>query len=96
MENHPIHWADVIAVAVRGPQVIATGITPSGNIHIGNLREVVTGDAILRAVASSGGLGNLIFVADTFDPLRTVYPFLPPTCKKYVGVPLSEIPDPFG
>ncbi|MGZ4941537.1 MAG: lysine--tRNA ligase [Halobacteriota archaeon] len=96
MENHPTHWADVIARAVNGPQVIATGITPSGNIHIGNLREVVTGDAILRAIASIGGKGNLIFVADTFDPLRTVYPFLPATCKKYVGVPLSEIPDPFG
>ncbi len=96
MENHPVHWADVIARAVKGPQVIATGITPSGNIHIGNMREVVTGDAILRAIASIGGKGRLIFVADTFDPLRTVYPFLPATYKKYVGMPLSEIPDPFG
>ncbi|MGZ4952724.1 MAG: lysine--tRNA ligase, partial [Halobacteriota archaeon] len=96
MENQPIHWADVIARNVAGPQIIATGITPSGNIHIGNLREVVTGDAIRRAIESHGGEGDLIFVADTFDPLRTVYPFLPPRFKKYVGMPLSEIPDPFG
>ena len=96
MGNQPIHWADVIAHDVAGPQVIATGITPSGNIHIGNLREVVTGDAIRRAIISSGAEGNLIFIADTFDPLRTVYPFLPPRFKKYVGMPLSEIPDPFG
>ncbi len=95
-ETQPTHWADVIAHEVSGPQIIATGITPSGNIHVGNLREVVTGDAIRRAIESNGGKGNLIFVADTFDPLRTVYPFLPPRFKKYVGMPLSEIPDPFG
>ncbi len=96
MENQPIHWADVIARDVAGPQVIATGITPSGNIHIGNLREVVTGDAILKTIVGSRGEGRLIFVADTFDPLRKVYPFLPARFKKYVGMPLSEIPDPFG
>ena len=96
MEETRIHWADVIARAVEGQQVIATGITPSGNIHVGNMREVVTADAIFRAIEDVGKAARLIYVADTYDPLRTVYPFLPAACKKYVGMPLSEIPDPFG
>ncbi|HIP58338.1 MAG TPA: hypothetical protein EYH00_03420, partial [Archaeoglobus profundus] len=40
-----IHWADVIAdnLLKRGNKhTIATGITPSGHIHIGNLREMLT------------------------------------------------------
>lgn len=96
MEDTRIHWADVIARAVDGDQVIATGITPSGNIHVGNMREVVTADAIFRAIKESGKTARLIYVADTYDPLRTLYPFLPTVCRKYVGKPLSEIPDPFG
>jgi lysyl-tRNA synthetase class 1 len=96
MEETRIHWADVIARAAEGQQVIATGITPSGNIHVGNMREVVTADAIFRAIKEVGNAARLIYVADTFDPLRTVYPFLPAAYKKYVGMPLSEIPDPFG
>ncbi|MDK2832670.1 MAG: lysyl-tRNA synthetase, class, partial [Methanolobus sp.] len=39
------HWADVIAdeVLAKGKKhLVATGITPSGHIHIGNMREVVT------------------------------------------------------
>jgi lysyl-tRNA synthetase class 1 len=96
MEERRIHWADAIARAVDGYQVIATGITPSGNIHVGNMREVVTADAIFRAIKQSGKTARLIYVADTYDPLRTLYPFLPTACRKYVGMPLSEIPDPFG
>jgi lysyl-tRNA synthetase class 1 len=96
MQEMRIHWADVIARAAKGPQVIATGITPSGNIHVGNMREVVTADAIFRATKDIGEAARLIYIADTYDPLRTVYPFLPAAYKKYVGMPLSEIPDPFG
>src|SRR5665811_2557030 len=96
MEETRIHWADVIARATEGLQVIATGITPSGNIHVGNMREVVTADAIFRAIKDVGKAARLIYVADSYDPLRTVYPFLPTSYKEYVGMPLSEIPDPFG
>ena len=96
MEGAHIHWTDVVAHAVEGQQVIATGITPSGNIHVGNMREVVTGDAIFRAIKDAEKPARLIYIADTYDPLRTVYPFLPAAYKKYVGMPLSEIPDPFG
>jgi lysyl-tRNA synthetase class 1 len=92
-----IHWADVVAneALKRGnTHIVATGITPSGNIHIGNMREVVTADAVYRALLDAGGDADLIYIADTYDPLRRVYPFLDKTYEEHVGKPLSEIPCP--
>ncbi len=94
-----IHWADVIADELLRRckrHRIATGITPSGHIHLGNLREMLTADAVRRAVIDKGGEAELIYIADTFDPLRRRYPFLPKEYEQYVGMPLSEIPDPEG
>jgi lysyl-tRNA synthetase class 1 len=91
-----MHWADVIANKLKklGEHIIATGITPSGPIHVGNMREVLTGDAVLRAMKNVGGNAKLLYVGDTFDQLRKVYPFLPREYEEYVGMPLSEIPCP--
>ena len=71
-----IHWADVAAekLADRSPHTVATGITPSGQIHLGNMREVMTADAVFRAILSRGGEARLIYIADTYDPLRRLYP----------------------
>lgn len=93
-----IHWADVVAenLAGRGPQTVATGITPSGQIHLGNMREVMTADAVYRALLDKGIDARLIYIADTFDPLRRLYPFLPESFEAHVGKPLSEIPCPDG
>ncbi|ADG13070.1 lysyl-tRNA synthetase [Methanocaldococcus infernus ME] len=91
-----MYWADNIASKLSGKQVIATGITPSGHIHIGNARETLTADAIYKAYLKRGGEGELIFIADTFDPLRKLYPFLPKEFEQYIGMPLSEIPCPEG
>ncbi|RLF58513.1 MAG: lysine--tRNA ligase [Thermoplasmata archaeon] len=93
-----MHWADVLASQLEEGKhhVIATGITPSGPIHIGNMREILTADAIYRAALDRGLDAELIYVADDFDQLRKVYPFLPKEYEKYVGMPLSEIPCPCG
>lgn len=93
-----IHWADVIAQKLEnsGPQTIATGITPSGPVHIGNMREVMTADAVYRALLDKGVEARLIYVADTYDRLRRLYPFLPESFKEHIGKPLSEIPCPTG
>lgn len=93
-----IHWADVIAEKLEksGPHTIATGITPSGPVHIGNMREVMTADAVYRALKDRGVEARLIYVADTFDRLRRLYPFLDESFKEHIGKPLSEIPCPKG
>ncbi|MEA1869715.1 MAG: lysine--tRNA ligase [Euryarchaeota archaeon] len=91
------HWADVIADSVATKKhIIATGITPSGEIHIGNMREVVTADAAYRALLDAGIDAELIYIADTLDPLRKVYPFLSADYSEHVGKPLSAVPCPCG
>tara|TARA_B110000438_G_scaffold172521_1_gene164913 strand:+ start:4999 stop:6531 length:1533 start_codon:yes stop_codon:yes gene_type:complete len=95
-----MHWADVVAdkLLESGEEhVISSGITPSGPIHLGSMREILTADAIVRSVNNKGGNAKLIYIADNADPLRKVYPFL--NNKKYtefVGKPLAEIPAPEG
>ena len=95
-----IHWADRAAAEIeagdRAP-VLSTGISPSGEIHIGNMREVLTADAVFRALKERGSAVEFNYVADNFDPLRRVYPFLDEsTYAPMVGRPLSEIPCPCG
>jgi len=52
----PLHWADVTAKKVIKKRkdleryVVACGITPSGHIHIGNAREVITADALYKGL----------------------------------------------
>ena len=89
--HEKIHWADAKAeqVPIDVPQLVATGITPSGPIHLGNMREVMTGDMIYKAILSKGGKAELVYIADDFDPLRKVYPFLPDEYQKYIGYPVS-------
>ena len=96
------HWGDkavdlLLQQRGNGPFLIASGISPSGRIHVGNLREVLTADIMYRILKERGHEAKLIFVADDYDALRKVYPFLDPAVyEKYVGCPLSEIPAPDG
>ena len=92
-----MHWADHTAQRLSeksDSQVIASGITPSGEFHIGHLREILTAEMIHRACLDSGEKSKYIFIVDSMDPLRRVYDFLSPSYQKYIGVPLAFIPAP--
>ncbi|MDD2626002.1 MAG: lysine--tRNA ligase [Candidatus Methanomethylophilus sp.] len=94
-----MHWADVIAkdLAERSDHpLIATGISPTGIIHVGSLREAITGESIRSAVEGLGKDVRLIYLIDSFDPLRKRYDFLPEEYEKYVGMPICRIPCPCG
>lgn len=100
VEPRARHWADEVAQTVAGrpgTAVVSSGISPSGQIHVGNMREVLTADAVYRALRDLGKDARFHFVADSFDPLRKVYPFLDPArYESMVGRPLSDIPCPCG
>jgi len=94
-----MHWADVIArdlLAKTDPNLISTGITPSGTLHVGTLREAITAEAVRKAVAKAGGSVRMIYLVDSWDPLRKRYPFLPESFEAEVGKPLAYIPCPCG
>jgi len=90
-----MHWADVAAQKLlqQGDRhVLATAITPSGPIHVGNMREVLTTEAVARGVIDAGGQAELIYIGDTFDPLRKVYPFLPDSYEEQQSTRRSTTP----
>lgn len=95
-----MHWADVLAeeLSKRGSRhVLATAITPSGPIHVGNMREVLTTEMVHRSLEKLGCESELIYIGDSYDPLRKVYPFLDKAkFTEHVGKPLSDIPCPDG
>ena len=98
-------WADKIAdgiVKQRGKKkefVCASGITPSGTVHIGNFREVITTDLVVRALKDKGRKAKFIYSWDDYDRFRKVPANIPESKKeeyeKYLGMPVSEIPSPF-
>ena len=98
-------WADQIADSIikekKGKKiyVCASGITPSGTIHIGNFREVITTDLVVRVLKSKGKKVRFIYSWDDFDRFRKVPVNLPKEKQKefesYIGINLSDIPSPF-
>ena len=99
-----MHWAEKIAEEVinRNPNkeeyVCAAGISPSGSVHIGNFRDVVTSYYVVLALRKMGKKAKLLFSWDEFDRLRKVpsnIAPLDPNFGDYLGMPYASIPDPY-
>jgi lysyl-tRNA synthetase class 1 len=90
-------WAKKVADSLGdGPHVVVSGISTSGNIHVGNLLEVLVAEAVANALRERGEEVRFIFHADTIDPLRKIAPGVPEEFERYIGHSLSLIPDPEG
>ncbi len=98
------HWADVYAdriIREKGdkPQyVCASGITPSGTVHIGNFREIISVDLVVRALRDKGKSVRFIYSWDDFDVFRKVPSNVPdgPDLQPYLRRPITHVPDPYG
>lgn len=98
------HWADQTAtriVATRGHRqsyTLASGITPSGRVHIGNFREVITVDLVARALRDLGKEVRFLYSWDDFDTFRKVPSNLPQQnmLQSQLRRPICRIPDPYG
>jgi lysyl-tRNA synthetase, class I len=94
-------WADAIADKIirekgeKGEYVCASGITPSGQVHIGNFREVITTDMVVKALRDKGKKVKFIYSWDDFDRFRKVPKGVDKEYEKYIGMPISEIPSPW-
>ena len=90
-------WAREVAGRLgSGPHVVVSGISVSGNIHAGNLREVLVAEAVANALRERGDEVRFIFHADTIDPLRKIAPGIPESYEEFIGQSLSRVPDPEG
>lgn len=76
--------------------VCASGISPSGSVHVGNFREAITTYFIAKALRYMGKRTRVIFSWDDFDRFRKVPTNIDSSFEAYIGMPYSDIPDPFG
>jgi lysyl-tRNA synthetase class 1 len=91
---------EVIAEAdrrgVKGPIVCASGISPSGPIHLGNLREVLTPHFVADEIRRRGRDAVHLLSWDDFDRFRRVPAGIDPAWSEHVGKPLTSVPAPPG
>jgi lysyl-tRNA synthetase class 1 len=72
------------------------GLGASGFPHIGSLGDAARSYAVTLALRDMGFNSELVAFCDDKDGLRKVPAGLPKTLEKYLGFPVSSIPDPFG
>ena len=101
------HWADQMAdkiIKEKGDldlYTCASGITPSGTVHIGNFREIITVDLVVRALRDRGkNVKNVRFIYswDDYDVFRKVPANMPDPeiLTKYLRYPITMVPDTTG
>lgn len=103
-EEPSFHWADLTAERIikeRGKKakyVCAAGITPSGIVHIGNFREIITVDLVCRALKDKKKKFRFLYSWDDYDRLRKVPANMPKqdVLRKFIGHPIVDTPDTFG
>lgn len=87
-----MHWSDEIAQKIiekfpnKEKYVCAAGITPSGMVHIGNLRDVFTNEMVARALQRKGKNIEFIWSWDDYDRLRKIPPDVPKDFEKQIFV----------
>ncbi|MFB0543698.1 MAG: lysine--tRNA ligase [Candidatus Bathyarchaeia archaeon] len=72
-----------------------SGLGASGFPHIGSLGDAIRSCAIALAVEAQGYNSESIAFSDDMDGLRKVPAGLPRSLEKWLGVPVTSIPDPF-
>lgn len=102
MEQHnSVHWADIYAdriIREKGPKEVytcASGITPSGTVHIGNFREIISVDLVVKALREKGQNVRFIYSWDDYDVFRKVPKNMPEQelLQTYLRKPITLVPD---
>ncbi len=97
------HWAEFAAEKVirekgdKKKYTVASGITPSGLVHIGNFREIITVELVKRALEKRGKEVRFIYSWDNFDVFRKVPKGMPKQdmLEKCLRKPIIDIEDPY-
>ncbi|WP_461245939.1 lysine--tRNA ligase [Treponema sp. R6D11] len=97
------HWADEAAAKIifdKGEKELytcASGITPSGTVHIGNFREIISVDLVAQALRDMGKKVRFIYSWDDYDVFRKVPKNMPKQdeLESYLRFPITMVPDPW-
>jgi lysyl-tRNA synthetase class 1 len=103
--QNPVDWVTRAADdAVRhhertgadGPITCSSGASPSGPVHLGNLREFLMPHFVADELRRRGVPVRHLHVWDDYDRFRKVPQGVPSSWSEHIGRPLSGVPDPWG
>ncbi len=83
------------AVAAGATVTVASGISPSGPIHLGNLREFLTVHFVAEELRRRGVRTRHVQSWDDYDRFRKVPAGVDESWNEHIGRPLSAVPDPW-
>ncbi|MDC7245732.1 MAG: lysine--tRNA ligase [Sphaerochaetaceae bacterium] len=100
-QTKSLHWADIYAdkiIREKGEKDVytcASGITPSGTVHIGNFREIISVDLVVKALREKGKNVRFIYSWDDYDVFRKVPKNMPKPelLETYLRKPITSVPD---
>lgn len=95
INREKFHYTDG-PIARQDEYVVKTSASLSGVLHIGRLSDTIRGDSVTTALKDAGVKARLIWVAENMDPLRKVPAGVPKNYADYIGMPVTDIPDPDG
>jgi lysyl-tRNA synthetase, class I len=78
------------------PVVCASGLSPSGPIHLGNLREVMIPHLVADEIRRRGIEADHLISWDDYDRFRKVPAGIDPSWAQHIGKPLTAVPAPPG
>jgi lysyl-tRNA synthetase class 1 len=74
---------------------VESGVAASGIPHVGSLSEVTRNYVVSLAIKEQNYKSEFIVFSDNKDGLRSVPTGLPRSLKRFLGFPVTEVPDPF-
>ena len=110
-ERDSVFWADKLAQKIierrkfyysdktfpeKKEFVVKSSASISGVLHIGRLSDTIRGNSVYRALKDARVKAGFIWVAEDMDPLRKVPAGVPEDYVKYIGTPITSVPDPWG
>ena len=98
-------WLDMVAhrMLLREEQIgrkaailrTESGLGASGIPHVGSLGDVIRAYGVKLALETAGRKSEFIAFSDDMDGLRKVPAGMPDSLKKFIGHPVSLVPDPY-
>lgn len=96
-----MHWAFQIANELiqehkedRSPITCASGVSPSGYVHVGNFREIATTYFVTQALKNLGAAPRYILSWDDYDRLRKIPKNVSGVSEDNIGLPYTKVAPP--
>ncbi|MGK0603804.1 lysine--tRNA ligase [Enterococcus gilvus] len=96
-----MHWAFQLASELiekhkedQTPITCASGVSPSGYVHVGNFREIATTYFVTQALKHLGAAPRYILSWDDYDRLRKIPKNVSGVSEENIGLPYTKVAPP--